>query len=393
MSHVDTPHPVLPSPQALRSSRRHPRRSGHLPRTIRLPGEPGRVRSARGRVARQRPTAPGPGGRLGPLRQRAVLSVPGHGRRVLPQERRADGGAGEHPAGDPDPPQAVRSHAGPGVRPAGAQDGPAGDDRLRPLPDGESTDESADRVRMFKWAVSRGDGPSLRPSRACRRSRGSAGAGPTSRESEPVRPVPDAFVDAVEPHVSRQVWAMIELQRSRECGRERWFHLRTIDIDTSGRVWTYTPGGHKTEHHGRERRIYLRPEGPRDPPAVAPGRADGLPVPPGRRRPSGGPRQRAARKPGPTLPAEPGQASTRRSPASRTPSRATAGRSSTGLQTGRGAEPGLPTGSATIAATRLRREFGLDVARAVLGHCSPVVTEVYAEMDGAKAAEAMERVG
>jgi integrase len=45
------------------------------------------------------------------------------------------------------------------------------------------------------------------------------------------------------------------------------------------------------------------------------------------------------------------------------------------------------------AATRLRREFGLDVARAVLGHSTPVVTEVYAELDGAKAAEAMERVG
>ena len=45
------------------------------------------------------------------------------------------------------------------------------------------------------------------------------------------------------------------------------------------------------------------------------------------------------------------------------------------------------------AATRLRREFGLDVARAVLGHSSPVVTEVYAELDEAKAAEAMARMG
>ena len=45
------------------------------------------------------------------------------------------------------------------------------------------------------------------------------------------------------------------------------------------------------------------------------------------------------------------------------------------------------------AATRLRREFGLDVTRAVLGHSSPIVTEVYAELDGAKAAEAMERIG
>jgi integrase len=45
------------------------------------------------------------------------------------------------------------------------------------------------------------------------------------------------------------------------------------------------------------------------------------------------------------------------------------------------------------AATRFRKEFSLDVARAILGHSSPAVTEVYAEVDGAKAAEAMERVG
>jgi integrase len=44
------------------------------------------------------------------------------------------------------------------------------------------------------------------------------------------------------------------------------------------------------------------------------------------------------------------------------------------------------------AATRLRREFGLDVARAVLGHSSPVVTEVYAELDQTKASEAIARI-
>ena len=45
------------------------------------------------------------------------------------------------------------------------------------------------------------------------------------------------------------------------------------------------------------------------------------------------------------------------------------------------------------AATRLRKEFGLDTARAVLGHSSTAVTEVYAELDSEKAAAAMERVG
>ena len=33
------------------------------------------------------------------------------------------------------------------------------------------------------------------------------------------------------------------------------------------------------------------------------------------------------------------------------------------------------------AATWLRKEYGLDVARVLLGHSSPVVTEVYAEID------------
>jgi integrase len=45
------------------------------------------------------------------------------------------------------------------------------------------------------------------------------------------------------------------------------------------------------------------------------------------------------------------------------------------------------------AATKVRRECGLDVARAVLGHSSPAMTLVYAEMDATKAAEAMERLG
>ena len=45
------------------------------------------------------------------------------------------------------------------------------------------------------------------------------------------------------------------------------------------------------------------------------------------------------------------------------------------------------------AATRIRREYGLDAARALLGHTSPAVTEVYAELDLAQARRIMERVG
>src|SRR5262249_21182691 len=44
-------------------------------------------------------------------------------------------------------------------------------------------------------------------------------------------------------------------------------------------------------------------------------------------------------------------------------------------------------------ATKLRREAGLDAARVVLGHRSPQVTEVYAEIDEQKASEVMTRLG
>ena len=45
------------------------------------------------------------------------------------------------------------------------------------------------------------------------------------------------------------------------------------------------------------------------------------------------------------------------------------------------------------AATRLRKEFGLDIARVILGHSSPATTEVYAEVDRQKALAVMEQVG
>lgn len=44
-------------------------------------------------------------------------------------------------------------------------------------------------------------------------------------------------------------------------------------------------------------------------------------------------------------------------------------------------------------ATEIRREYGLDAARVVLGHRSPQITETYAELDMGRAAEVMARLG
>ena len=57
-----------------------------------------------------------------------------------------------------------------------------------------------------------------------------------AREAPPVRPVPDALVDATRAHVSRQVWAMIELRRLTGARPGEGVIMRTCDVDTSGEV-------------------------------------------------------------------------------------------------------------------------------------------------------------
>jgi integrase len=80
-----------------------------------------------------------------------------------------------------------------------------------------------------------------------------------AKESEPIKPVPDAFVDAVEPWVSRHVWAMISLQRLTGMRPGEVVLMRGKDLDTSGKLWVYRPAKHKTQLHGYKREIYIGP--------------------------------------------------------------------------------------------------------------------------------------
>jgi integrase len=264
-------------------------------------------------------------------------------------------------------------------------------------------------LRAFKWAVGEEMVPpslhhGLRAVPGLRRGRADV------RESEPVKPVPDAFVDAIKPHVSRQVWAMVELQRLSGMRPGEVCMMRSCDLDTTGRVWVYTPESHKTEHHGRERRIYL---GPTAQAVLRPWLRAELGAylfSPAEAEAERHAAQRERRK----TRVQPSQQNRRMRKRRKAPgSKYTPGTYRQAIEYGIGKanaeaerrcrEVGLdvptpiphwhPHQLRHSAATRLRREFGLDVARAVLGHSSPVVTEVYAELDGAKAAEAMERVG
>jgi integrase len=257
-------------------------------------------------------------------------------------------------------------------------------------------------VRMFKWAVGEELLPAsvhqaLKAVEGLRKGRGDV------RESKPVKPVSDAWVDPIRPFVARQVWAIVELQRLTGMRPGEVCAMRTIDVNTAGRIWEYIPASHKTQHHGKSRTIFIGPQAqvilrpwlraeleaylfqPRE--AEAERRAA----------------QRLARK----TKVQPSQQVRKKSRPRKQPGerydtdsyrRAVAyGIERTNRNRASRGEPPIgnwhPHQLRHNAGTRLRREFGLDIARAVLGHSSPVVTEVYAELDQAKAADAMARIG
>jgi integrase len=248
-------------------------------------------------------------------------------------------------------------------------------------------------VRMFRWAVENELIPAavhhgLKAVAGLRKGRTEA------REREPVRPVPEEHVEAVRPFVSRQVWAMIELQRLTGMRPGEVVIMRTADLNMTGPVWSYRPASHKTEHHGCERVIYLRPRAQEvlrcwlrtDRAAYLFSAREAVDE------------SLATRRKERISPMTPSQA-TRRCKGRR--SRFLGDHYTTDSYTRAIARAcrraGVPPSHGHRlrhnAATRLRKEFGLEVARVILGHSSAAVTEVYAEADHEKARAVMERAG
>jgi integrase len=81
-----------------------------------------------------------------------------------------------------------------------------------------------------------------------------------ARESKPVKPVAEAHVQATLGFLSPTVRAMVELQLLTGMRPGEVCGMRGCDIDTTGTLWSYTPGRHKTAHHGHERVILLGPK-------------------------------------------------------------------------------------------------------------------------------------
>ena len=255
-------------------------------------------------------------------------------------------------------------------------------------------------VRIFAWGAEDELVPpvtygSLRALKPLKRGRSRA------RETTPITPVPWASVEAVLPHVSRPIAAMILIQWYSGARPGEVVQLRPAGLDRGGPVWTFRPRRHKTEHLGRERVISL---GPKAQEVLRPFLFR-VP-PPAPEQPLFSPRDALAER-------HARDRAQRRTPLWRYHVRAQARKrshrpknpageeysvASYGKAIRRGCQAaGVPAWTPNqlrhAAATRIRKECGLDAARAVLGHTSTDVTEVYAQLDQRKSQQVMAELG
>ncbi len=292
-----------------------------------------------------------------------------------------------------------------------------------------NVNRSISRVKMlFKWGVSRELVPAavyqaLVTVSGLRRGRSEV------RETEPVKPVPQEHIDAVEPYVSRQVWAMIQLQLLTAARLGELVSLRPCDIDRSGKIWVYCPEEHKTAYHGHQRKIYIGPKGqdilqpfllrPAEAYCFSPAEAEAerrlemhknrktylscgnVPGSMQKEEPQWQPsgqysvdtyRRAIARAVEMAFPAPEHLRKLPDETTSQWQKRLTK-KQRDELKAWYQQFHWHPHQLRHNAATFLRKEFGLETARIILGHRSAVITEVYAEQDQQKALDAIVRVG
>jgi len=186
--------------------------------------------------------------------------------------------------------------------------------------------------------------------------------------------------------------------------------LRPCDVDVTTEIWRYVPESHKTEHHGRERKIaigpkaqeVLRPYLLRDKSAYCFVPAEGerkrnaekregrkSPMTPSqsRRRP----KRKRSRPPGERYTANSYRRAVYRACALAFPP--PAGLLDDEQKKWRKAHQWHPNRLRHSAATLIRKEFGLEAAQVTLGHAAAAVTQIYAERDYELAAKTARALG
>lgn len=248
--------------------------------------------------------------------------------------------------------------------------------------------------RVFRWAVSQELVPAatwqaLRSVDALRRGARNV------RETKAVRAVTWQDVEPVLRQLTPPLRAIVELMWHTGARPSEALQIRMADIDRSGPVWLYEPASHKTEHLGHSRLI---PLGPRAQTVLQPFlKADPTaflfdPRDEARARSR---RRHAKRK----TPPWQSHLARRRDPAALGEGLNdhyrvdVLGKAVVRACLVAKVPKWTPNQLRHSAATRIRREFGLEAASVILGHSNLQTTQIYAETDRLRAIEIAGSVG
>lgn len=253
-------------------------------------------------------------------------------------------------------------------------------------------------LRAIKWAASEGKLPAsiyetLRLIPGLKQGRCEA------RETEPVRPVDAATVEATLTHLPATVADMVRVQLLTGCRPGEVCALTPGAIDRKGDVWLAELTEHKTKHHGRQRVIAIGPKAQKILlPYMLRGADEPLfsPVDSERKRRA----EISSRRETPANQGNrPGYSErTRKGEAVKQQLRKAYDTVSYARAVKRACEDNgiahwTPNRLRHTRATEIRSQFGIDAASVVLGHAAPETTRIYAEADIAKAAEVARKIG
>jgi integrase len=249
------------------------------------------------------------------------------------------------------------------------------------------------RIRlMFRWATEMQLVPvqvhqSLAAVQGLRRGRSGA------RETEPVRPVSPALVEDTLPYLPPLVCDMVQLQLLTGMRAGELCRMKVGDIDVSGDVWLYTPTQHKSQWRGLPRTIAIGPRGQAIVRRHLKVNTDAFVFSPMDQEEIIRRDKRAKRQ----SPVQPSQRDRRIHGAKRKPKdHFTVSGFNRAIR--RACEkaniPPWHTHQLRHAAALLiEREYGLDAARATLGHRTANLTAMYSGIDTEKASQVMAKIG
>lgn len=206
-----------------------------------------------------------------------------------------------------------------------------------------------------------------------------------ARETPPTQPVSWCEVEAVLPHLSGVVAAMILLQWHTGMRPNEVVQVRGADVDRSGAVWVYRPADHKMAYRGREREVFIGPEGQKVLTPFLEGDGTEFVFRPRQAEEQRRQAQRQAR----TTPLWPSHLRAQQAKRKEQPRRPP-GNQYTVDSYRRAIHRAckladIPAWSPNrlrhARATEIRRRFGLEAAQVTLGHASADITQVYAQRD------------